>query len=147
MKKKTKKFYKKEKPKEQQPKKLPHNYRIISDLSVFSSHFRHIISGSRVQFSLILGLIFTFLLFLFLNGILLITYQKNKTSRVEKQQELYKIEKVLSEHPTSAQTYYLAAVLALELKDARKARDYVQQALFVDPNFEAAKRLEVYVKN
>lgn len=50
-------------------------------------------------------------------------------------------EGVVKKHPNYTDAYYKVALEAFKLKDFDKAAEYLDKALYYDPNFEEAKKL------
>lgn len=71
-----------------------------------------------------------------------IVYMQLRQERVEALRALSSWEKLMNKYPSYPQTYYGAAVYALRLKDFARAQEYLEEALSIDPDFEAAKKLK-----
>ena len=72
------------------------------------------------------------------------TYQKYQSELVVRQQVKEKLiywESVISQHPQFPVAYYEAAVYATRLSEHEKAKDFIEKALFIDPNFFEAEVL------
>lgn len=135
----SKKFYKKKQPKIIKTKEeLPHNSRRIPAFFVNIQKWRN----PNIEKGLLLGFLLLFLILLGTNIAIFYKYQELKKSRVEHFKRLVALEKVINDYPASSQTYYTAAIEATRLKDQEKARYFLEKALFLNPEFEAAKKLQ-----
>ena len=70
-------------------------------------------------------------------------WQRKKEANPEEIKELIQSwEKILAEKPNYRDGYLQLALLYYKLYEDEKAAEYLQEALIIDPNFEAAKQLE-----
>lgn len=129
--KKKKKFYKKAKPKEK--KKLPKNYRFITD-KFLSDH-----------------LVFFVGIFLIVMATIVVSFDLYKNYNEEKQYAMEKNsvagnlsywEKVTSEKPNYRDGYFSLALIYFQLKDFNKSSENLEKAMSLDPNFEKGKELK-----
>ncbi|PIT89024.1 MAG: hypothetical protein COU27_02560 [Candidatus Levybacteria bacterium CG10_big_fil_rev_8_21_14_0_10_36_7] len=56
-------------------------------------------------------------------------------------------EAVVEKHPNYTDAYYKLALEAFKIKKFDKAAEYLDKALFLDPNFEKAKDLKALIVN
>lgn len=70
------------------------------------------------------------------------TYQAAKSQREQEDKQLQYWEDVLRKQPNYPDAYYKAALNAARLGEANKAFEYVDKALFYDPNFKEAEKLK-----
>lgn len=94
---------------------------------------------------------FTFLLILLpLLGYLLFQFSKEYSAvsneRVVKEKALLYWESVITKYPNLPDAYYKAAVYALGLNKKEKALEFLQKAIFLDPEFKEAKLLEKAIR-
>lgn len=64
-----------------------------------------------------------------------------KNERAETIQRLTKAQTIIKNHPDQASAYYTAALFAIRLKDYETAREYLKQALFLNPEMHDAKKI------
>lgn len=55
-------------------------------------------------------------------------------------------EKAVKKHPSYPQTYYEVAYYAAILGDLEKSNEYLEKALSLRENYEAAKQLQLEIK-
>ena len=74
-------------------------------------------------------------------------WQRKKEANPEEIKELIQSwEKILAEKPNYRDGYLQLALLYYKLYEDEKAAEYLQEALIIDPNYEAAKQLEATLK-
>lgn len=140
---KGKKFYKKKQPKTVKGKTvLPHNSRKIPAISFGFSCFKRLKLNSSVKKGVFFGLLMFSITLFGLNLFMFYRYQELKINRVEHLKSLSALEKLINSYPASSQTYYTAAIEAARLKDQGKALYFLDKALFLNPNLNAAKELQ-----
>ena len=96
-----------------------------------------------------------FALFLLLAGIFLtitayILAAKYNAVRQKREfllDELTKWERVATVHPNYPDAYFEAAYFAYEVRDRKKALNYVSKALILDPEFSAAQKLKKLIES
>lgn len=117
---------------------LPHNYRTITAG----------LHATRKN-ALLLTILFQILVCLFTGTVLfflLSSYMDIKQERVEAIKKLETWEKTLKKHPTYPQAYYEAAFYAAILGNTEKANTYLNKALSLRENYEAAKQLQIEIR-
>lgn len=68
-------------------------------------------------------------------------YTSNLKIQQESKQNLTYWESIIAKYPQFPAAYYEAAVYAAQLSQNEKARNFIQKALFIDPNFFEAEVL------
>ncbi len=68
-------------------------------------------------------------------------YRANMQVQQEYQESLSYWESVIAKYPQFPAAYYEAAVYAARLSENNKAREFIDKALFIDPNFFEAEVL------
>ncbi len=94
------------------------------------------------------------LLLIFAIGIIGVDVKRN-TQRLEEkmtaqhgvEQQKKKWEGIVSKYPNYRDGYFKAAQYEYQLGDKKKALANVQQALFIDPNFEIGRKFEAFLKS
>lgn len=134
---KKRKFYRKEKPKEE-IKKLPSNSRFIPE----KFNADHIVFLAGILCILVAILIVS--LDLYSN------YKKQKILANEKIKVLDSMlfwQSEVKKKPDYRDGFFTLALLSYQLKDFDKANENLGKALSLDPNFEKGKELEDLLKN
>lgn len=62
-------------------------------------------------------------------------YREEMAMQQEVKEKLLYWESVIAQRPNFPAAYYEAAVYAARLSDKEKAKEFIEKALFVDPNF------------
>lgn len=123
-------FYKKkEVKKKKQKKELPHYYRIIT---AFSPFYYYVLCA-------FLGVLAVFFISLII--ILSAHYAKIKKERVEVLERLAYAQEIIKNHPDQPGAYYSAGLFAIQIKDFETAKEYLRQALFLNPEMSGVKKV------
>lgn len=133
---KKKKFYKKAKPKEES-KKLPRNYRIITE-KIHSDH---------VVFSV--GIICVLIALVVVSFDLYSNYKLQRELKAEKVKvvkDLAYWQKQVGEKPSFRDGYFSLAVIYYQLKDFKNSSENLEMAMSIDPNFEKGKELRMLLE-
>ena len=128
---KTKKTYKKAKPKK--VRKFPRNYRIIPEK----------IKKEELIFTI--GIFSIFAAILILSADLYSNINEQKKVTDEKIRILNEIsfwQNIAQDRPNYRDAYYNLALLSYELRDFENARLNLEKVLSLDPNFEKGRELE-----
>jgi hypothetical protein len=129
---KTKKFYKKAKPKAEK-KEFPINSRIITE-KLNSDHFIFL-----TGFLFILCAIFVVSIDLYRN----FTLQRMLTNeKIRVLNELVFWQNEVKLKPDYRDAYFSLALLNYQLKDLNKSNEYLEKTMLLDPNFEKGKELK-----
>lgn len=70
------------------------------------------------------------------------TNKSMKQQKLKEQRNLLYWEQVIAKHPNYPDAFYNAAYYAARLSQKEKAIEYVQKALYFDPNFRLAEDLK-----
>ncbi len=133
---KKKKFYKKAKPKTE-PKKLPRNYRFITE----KIHSDHLIFFIGITCIIIATIIVSFDLYS--------NYKTQKQLTAEKVKvvkELAYWQKEVGDKPNYRDGYFSLALIYYQLKDFENSSENLDRAMNIDPNFEKGKELRVLLE-
>lgn len=130
-------------------------YRRITELLPLS--FKLFIKNLRKDFSLALKreninlqfsnftILFLIMLFIFLliyGALSYMNLQEMTEKRSSIKNNLSYWEEIIGKHPNVPDSYYNAAIYAATLSEKQKALEFLDKALYLDPDFEEAKRLE-----
>lgn len=130
---KPKRIYRKSKPQQ-----LPNNYRFIPER----------LSGDG--FAFLVGVLFILASILVVGLDLYKNYQENVNLKAEKTKvnnDLKTWEKVVSQKPNYRDGYFKLAIIYYQLKDLDKAKENLDKAFELDPNFEKGRELESILEN
>lgn len=134
---KKKKFYKKAKPKAEK-KKLPSNYRKITEI-IHSDHF-----------------VFLAGLICLLIAIIIVSINLIENIKLRSQYEAEKKNAAIGlvfwnnqikEKPNYRDAYFSLALIYYQIKDFKNSSEYLQKAMEIDPNFKEGKELGEILKS
>jgi len=134
---KKKKFYKKAKPKEQK-KKLPINFRKITEVI----HSDHLV--------FVTGLACLIVAIIVVGVDLDSNYELSKQFEREKRESASNLvfwQNEANEKPNYRDAYFSLALIYYQIKDFEKSSENLTKAMSLDPNFDKGKELEVILEN
>lgn len=120
---------------------LPHYYRSITARVKPLIPSQKSILMFTILFQLLVCVFMGILLYVLYDG-----YISLKNGRAYEQSNLIKWEKTVLKHPSYPQAYYEAAYYAARTGNLDKSNEYLEKALSLRENYEAAKQLQLEIK-